>query len=130
MELPENYRQYLSSLRGRLERVGFGEPDFNDIAENELMFELSRIESLNSEVRSIKAFWSLEQTEAGYWPDDQLIIGGRGNGDYYFISKSGAFSGVRSFSHECLEVEEYARSLDDYFDKTMEIMRSRIDENT
>lgn len=125
MELPDFYRTYLSTLKERLEREGFCESDFEDISSNELIFDSSKVEAINVEMRSFKAIWLPMQVEPSFWPDDWLIIGGSGNGDYFCISKSGSFSGVYCFEHESLQFVSYASSLDDFYAKTMVIMRSR-----
>lgn len=129
MEIPEYYITYLKTLKVRLESEGFCETDFQDISTNELIFDIIRVELLNREMRAFEAFWSVAQTEASYWPDDWFIIGGGGNGDYFCISKGGVLPGVYCFEHELLQFTKYASSLEDFYQKTMEIMRPRLDNN-
>lgn len=129
MECSEEYRRYLSTLKERLQSEGFSQRDFEDISENELIFDFNRVELLNREMRSFKTIWLIDQQQPRYWPDDYFIIGGGGNGDYYCISKTGKFSGVMCFEHECLIFSEYASSLEDFYLKTIEIMRPRLDKN-
>lgn len=58
------------------------------------------IDGLNAGVREAKGCW---YPEGGDWPDDDWIIGEDGADNYYVVSKSGVYSGVFEYLHECLE---------------------------
>jgi hypothetical protein len=125
MELPEIYRKYLTSLSSRLQLEGFNDSDFADISKNELIFDPDRINILNQEIRSFKAYWNTGWQEPGFWPDDYLIIGESGSGNYYCISKSGEFHDVLCFEHELAEFNHYADSLDSFYNLVIETMQPR-----
>lgn len=115
MNLPAYFRDYIASLKGRLDLEGFNERDVADIESHELIHDLNRIYALNQEIRSYKATWLVEHREPQFWPDDYLVIGDSGSGNYFCISLSGAFDGVVLFDHEMAEFTPFAPSLDDFY---------------
>ena len=72
----------------------------------------------------MKAKWMKDDQEETQWPDDFLIVGGSGCGDYYFISASGAFSGVHIYEHETGETSEVAPNLEGYYEHILSDIRA------
>lgn len=58
------------------------------------------------------------------WPENYLIVGTNGGGDYWFIHRDGFDPGVWFWSHDSLEVERHSASLADYMDETRQAMPS------
>jgi hypothetical protein len=73
---------------------------------------------LNESVRSFTAQWygAIEQ-----WPDDDWIVGEMGNGDYYFVSQSGSYSGVWQYQHELRDKELLVLTLRDFYEWCIQI---------
>ena len=116
---------YAATLESRVRGEGiFDSDEIEDLSRNELIFDRSYVSELNGQIRSMKTRWMKDDQEATQWPDDFLIIGGSGCGDYYFISSSGAFSGVRIYEHETGETSEVATNLDSYYEHILGDIRT------
>jgi hypothetical protein len=125
MEFPERYKKFIKSLEARIHLEGFRDDDFTDITTNELIFSEQLIKQINIDNRTHESIWSINQSTPSFWPDDHLIIGGSGSGNYYFISASNAFDEIMFFDHEVCETYIFAATLDEYYEKVMSIMRER-----
>jgi hypothetical protein len=66
---------------------------------------------------------NLEVRKNGYfgqpWPDEYVIIGENGCGDYYVIIKNAAEFTVGFADHEAMECNQFASSLDDFVAKLL-----------
>ena len=116
---------YMGKLEARVRNEGIlDSEDIEDLGRNELIFDRSYLAELNGQIRASKARWMKDDQEDTTWPDDFLIVGGSGCGDYYFISSSRAFTGVRIYEHEVGETSEIASNLDGYYDHILEDIRA------
>lgn len=125
MELPSHFLTYIRTLAGRLGSEGFSESDAADIATHELISDETRLALLNDSVRGFSTHWMAEWEEPGPWPEDHIVIGENGAGNYYCISRSGSYAGVLEYDHECKEFVLWAASLEGYYQEVMSIMASR-----
>ena len=48
------------------------------------------------------------------WPEDYMVVGTNGGGDYWFVDRSGAMWGIGIWRHEGGGVEEQYESFEDY----------------
>lgn len=125
MELPSHFAIYIRTLANRLASEGFSASDAADIATHELISDETRLTLLNESVRGFSTHWLAEWNEPGSWPEDHIVIGENGAGNYYCISLSGSYAGVLEYDHECKEFVPWADSLEGYYQEVMSIMRSR-----
>lgn len=124
--LPGDYAAYFASLESRVRaETSLTERDIGDVGHNELVFDRRFLEDLNRQIRSFSARWIATDSTDTHWPDDLLVIGGSGCGDYYCISSSGAFAGVRMYEHEAGAFSEFAESFDHYYEMIMADIRKR-----
>lgn len=84
----------------------------------ELMCDLADVLDINQEVR----FGSVPdpQGEEFHWPDQVLVIGENGEGDYYGIDLAEEYQGVLFFDHQTVEFEEITESLSEYVEMLRE----------
>jgi hypothetical protein len=125
IELPEHYRQYIASLPARFASEPISAADIAEICEHEFLNDQTKIEAANAEVRSFTANWTPHPPEAHNWPDDYLVIGDSGCGDYYCISRSGSFPGVVAYEHEMASFTPFAPDFDAYYEAMMTDFRKR-----
>lgn len=59
------------------------------------------------------------------WPDQLLVIGETGSGDYYCVDTDGEHSGVLQFRHYSVEFEVIADSLDEFVEMLMDAFVTR-----
>ncbi len=84
----------------------------------ELMSDLMDVLDANQEVR----FGPVTHPDGHEftWPDQVLVIGEDGEGDYYCIDLAGEYSGVLFFDHQLVEFEEITESLSEYVELLQE----------
>ncbi len=95
-EISDNFRKWLQT-DGLLEALHPYSHAYVALPTN-----FSVVEWLNQQVRSCSAEWLPNQLS---WPDDDWIVGEDGAGNYYTVSKSGDYCGVRFYDHELLSSE-------------------------
>jgi len=78
------------------------------------------IDGLNTGVRETKGCW---YPANGDWLDDDWIIGEDGAGNFYVLSKSGAYQGVFEYLHECLEKQPLEPDIRAYYEYCIQIHR-------
>lgn len=88
------------------------------VAEVELMAELSDIQEINHEVR-LGTVLDPEGREFR-WPDQLLVIGETGDGDYYCVDTDGVHQGVLQFRHQSVEFLIIAESLDEFVEMLLD----------
>ena len=88
----------------------------------ELLSDPRDILSINQEARlsSILA----PDGEEFFWPEQLLIIGETGAGDYFCLDTSGEHEGVLQFLHHSVEFEQIAESLAEYVDMLIETFQT------
>lgn len=55
------------------------------------------------------------------WPDQFMIIGETGSGDYYCIDLNGEVEGVMQYNHQAVEFEVIADSMSDFIEILTEV---------
>ena len=85
IELPSTYRKFIANYPAMLLRPG------TDATKFELLNSPDNIIKLNQVVRSWSSF---------DWPDEYLVIGQSGCGDYYAIDVDDEYSPVYLWNHE------------------------------
>ena len=113
--LPEGYLTLLSSYPPALRKMVRADDESRDsgtVAEVELLAELPDLIEINREVR----FCTVLDPEGREfrWPDQLLVIGETGDGDYYCVDTDGEHQGVLQFRHQSVEFENVADSLDEF----------------
>ena len=88
------------------------------VAEFELIANPNLILSLNLEVRSDSVLDPAGQDF--FWPNQLVVIGETGEGDYYCIDASEEHAGVFLFDHQAVEFEVMAESLQEFVDALIE----------
>ncbi len=83
----------------------------------------SVLDGVNAGVRDTQGCW---YPSGGDWPDDDWIVGEDGAGNYYVISKSGAYEGVFEYLHETLEKLPLAANLRGFYEYCIGIHRQSI----
>ena len=122
--LTPEYSSYLETLENRVRREPkLSQDDIEDLGHNELIFDREFLIDLNRQIRSHQARWLATDVEDSSWPDDLLIIGGFGCGDYYCISSSGAFTGIQLYEHEVGRFVHVANDFDSYYETIMSDVR-------
>ncbi|HEY1188361.1 MAG TPA: SMI1/KNR4 family protein [Gemmata sp.] len=58
------------------------------------------------------------------WPEEFLVVGTNGGGDYWFVDRSGAKWGVWFWQHEAQEVEEHYDSFELYMAELRQVVRN------
>lgn len=84
----------------------------------ELMSDLTDVLDVNEEVRQGSV--PDPQGEEFYWPNQVLVIGENGEGDYYGIDLANEYPGVLFFDHQTVEFEELTDSLSEYVEMLRE----------
>lgn len=114
-ELRSDYVQLIDRYPPQLRNVARaddGSDAEGQVSTVELMCDLADVVDINEEVR----FESVPdpQGEEFHWPDQVLVIGENGEGDYYGIDLAGEYPGVLFFDHQAVEFEEITESLKEY----------------
>ncbi|MEO2031672.1 MAG: SMI1/KNR4 family protein [Planctomycetaceae bacterium] len=112
---PEEYLQLLSKYPAALmkrERAGENSECEGFINTVELMSDLADVSDINHEVR-LSSILDPDGNEF-LWPDQVLVIGENGEGDYYGIDLTQEYQGVLLFDHQEVEFEEITDTLDEY----------------
>lgn len=119
--LPAEYVQLLESypplLRAAV-RADSGDDSEGIVSEVELYLSPLDVLEINHEVRAI-AILDPEGQEFR-WPDQLLVIGETGDGDYYCVDLDGEHAGVLQFRHHAVEFEVVADSLDEFVEMLTE----------
>ncbi len=113
--LPDDYLRLLNSYPAALRQAARAEDDsFSEgtVAEVDLMAELSDLVEINHEVRLGPVLDPKGQEFR--WPEQLLVIGETGDGDYYCVDTDGEHQGVLQFRHQSVEFESVADSLDEF----------------
>lgn len=84
------------------------------VADVELLENIGCVLALNLEARD-ESVAEPEGLEF-FWPDQLLIIGETGAGDYYCIDVEGQEEGVIQFDHQSVAFEVIADSLDEFIE--------------
>ncbi len=121
---PSEYIEFLQSVKSRLRQEALIPNDvLVDIENNEMIHDLSLLQEVNHELHTIRARWFSGQTIDEYWPDNLLVIGRSGCGDYYCISTDKAFSGVKEYDHEEGVLKTATNSISEYYEYIMKEVR-------
>ena len=119
--LPADYVALLDSypevLRTAIRADDGGHSD-GTVAEVELLASPNDIVEINREVR-LGSILDPEGQEFR-WPDQLLVIGETGDGDYYCVDTDGEHEGVLQFRHHAVEFEIVAYSLADFVEMLVE----------
>jgi hypothetical protein len=119
--VPLNYIQLLDSYPPAL-RVAFradsGDDSEGVVSEVELFSSPTDVLEINREVRAI-AILDPEGQEFR-WPDQLLVIGETGDGDYYCVDLDGEHAGVLQFRHHAVEFEVVTDSLEEFVEMLIE----------
>ncbi|MCH2201319.1 MAG: SMI1/KNR4 family protein [Fuerstiella sp.] len=119
--LRDDYKQLLDNFPSQLinvTRADDGSEREGLVSSVELMSDSADVLDVNHEVRS----GSVMHPDGNdfQWPDQVLVIGENGEGDYYCIDSTGKYSGVLLFDHQLVEFEEIAGSLSEYIELLLE----------
>lgn len=124
--LPAEYLQLLESYPTALQtacRADDGGDTEGIVPEVELLASPEEILKINQEVRQ-GTILDPEGQEFR-WPDQLLVIGETGDGDYYCIDTDGEHDGVLQFRHYAVEFEVIADSLNDFVEMLMDAFVAR-----
>ena len=78
-----------------------------------LMTDFSTVEELNGELRKI----------IPEWREDDWSIGHDGAGNYFIVSQSNSYSGVKFWDHEMNEIRDEFDSIESFIADALEIER-------
>ena len=123
MELTSEHKRFIESLDSRLAAEALNADDAAEICEHEFLRDHERIIALNNELRQLNARWTSDDLEPRPWPDDYLVIGDSGCGDYYCVSRTRAFPGIVAYEHEMAAFTPFAASFDEYYELMMQDFR-------
>lgn len=128
--IPDNYVDLLANYpRELLGAARFSESevstDRRSVSDVELLSQLTDVVRINEETRSI----SILEPDGSefFWPEQLLIIGETGTGDYYCIDVSGECPGVLQYRHLPLEFEVIADSLEEFVDMVLSAFGESLD---
>jgi len=119
--LPPDYLALLESYPDILRSVCRADDDGvseGTEADVELLASLHDVIEINREVR-VDSILDPEGREFR-WPDQLLVIGETGDGDYYCIDTDGEHQGVLQFRHHAVEFEIIADSLHEFVEMLIE----------
>jgi hypothetical protein len=121
--------EYLSLIRDYPQALRFacraddGSDSEDFVAGVELLESDVQILEINREVRT-GTILDPEGQEFR-WPDQLLVIGETGSGDYYCVDTDGEHSGVLQFRHYSVEFEVIADSLNEFVEMLMDAFVAR-----
>ena len=119
--LPADYVQLLGSYPPLLRAVfrsDSGDGSEGVVSEVELFSLPADVLKINREVRAISILDPDGQEFR--WPDQLLVIGETGEGDYYCVDLDGEHAGVLQFRHHAVEFEVIADSLEEFVEMLIE----------
>jgi hypothetical protein len=102
---------YPASLRD-IRRADDGSLDEGQVSDVELLMSEADVVEINREVRAVTILDP--EGQEFRWPDQLLVIGETGDGDYYCIDIDGEHEGVLQFRHYAVEFEVIADSLKEF----------------
>lgn len=82
------------------------------VADVELLARLADVIAINEEARAISLL--NPDGEEFFWPEQLLIIGETGSGDYYCLDVTGECPGVLQYRHQPMEFEVIADTLEEF----------------
>jgi len=119
--LPADYVRLLGSypdvLRSAV-RADHGSDSDGFVSDVELLANPTDILEINREVR-LGTILDPEGREFR-WPDQLLVIGETGDGDYYCVDTDGEHTGVLQFRHHAVEFEIITDSLHEFVEMLVE----------
>ncbi|MEQ9409664.1 MAG: SMI1/KNR4 family protein [Fuerstiella sp.] len=110
--------EYLQLIRNYPERLKSAQRAIDDsdeegvVADAELLMDLESVLEINQEARS-DSFPDPEGQEF-VWPQQFMVIGETGSGDYYCMDVRGEVEGVMQYNHQAVEFELIADSLQEF----------------
>jgi hypothetical protein len=120
-QLPVEYRHLLKSYPSILAtacRADSGDDSEGFVSEVELLSSPADVLVINREVRAVSILDP--EGQEFRWPDQLLVIGETGDGDYYCVDLDGEHAGVLQFRHHAVEFETLADSLEEFVDMLTE----------
>ena len=122
-ELPAEYlamlEQYPATLSTRTRE--FDHPDCEEsVAEVELLNDPQTILAINQEAR--RECILEPNGDEFVWPDQMMVIGETGTGDYFCIDVSGDVDGVIQYNHQAVTFEIIADSLAEFIEMLEETL--------
>ncbi|MCH2212297.1 MAG: SMI1/KNR4 family protein [Fuerstiella sp.] len=121
LPLRKDYKQLLDKFPPQLlniNRADDGTEREGLVSSVELLSDSADVLDINNEVRS-ESVMHPDGTDF-QWPDQVLVIGENGEGDYYCIDLTGKYPGVLFFDHQLVEYEEITESLEEYVELLLE----------
>ena len=119
--LPAEYVELLAEYPAALmkrERADDGSEAEGYVNTVELLSDLEDVADINHEVR----FGTVMDPDGNefLWPDQLLVIGENGEGDYYGIDLTQQYQGVLFFDHQEVGFEEITDTLDEFVELLQE----------
>lgn len=119
--VPDFYLRFLDVYPEPLQRAtrALDESDSEGrVSDVELMDDLSSVLEINREARAD----SVPEPDGFefFWPEQFLVIGETGGGDYYCIDVEGEVDGVMQYDHQNVRFEVVADSLDEFVEMLVE----------
>lgn len=119
--VPDYYLRFLHDYPEPLRRATRALDDSDSegmVSDVELIADLSSVLEINLEARvdSVPEPDGLEF----FWPEQFLVIGETGSGDYYCIDVEGEVDGVMQYDHQNVGFEVIADSLDEFVEMLVE----------
>ncbi len=114
-DIRDDYTALLEEYPARLlniPRADDGSAEEGQVSSVELLCDPVDVLDINQEVRSSSVLDP--EGHEFHWPDQVLVIGENGDGDYYGIDLGGEHPGVLFFDHQTVEFEEITDSLSEY----------------
>ena len=99
-------------------RADSGDDSEGFVSEVELFSSPTDVLEINREVRAVSILDP--EGQEFRWPDQLLVIGETGDGDYYCVDLDGDHTGVLQFRHHAVEFEVIADSLEEFVDMLAE----------
>ena len=119
--VPTDYIRLLDSYPQLLHaafRADSGDDSEGVVSEVELFSSPTDVLEINREVRAITILDP--EGQEFRWPDQLLVIGETGDGDYYCVDLDGEHAGVLQFRHHAVEFEIIADSLEEFVEMLIE----------
>ena len=122
LSVPDDYRAIILDYPPHLTTAVRAMDDSDSegyVSDVELPRDLEVVVALNEEAR-LDYLITPEGGECK-WPQEFLIIGETGQGDYYCVDVSGEFEGVLQYDHQSVGWEIVAESVQDFVDFLTEV---------